>query len=172
MSSRMNEMENEGLIVIGRRIGNEWETPEEVQAVAATVDAWGKKLSLPLGLVYCGTTINWPEDVEFTPIVIGLITFSGYGDDDEPVAGQVGPESMDVSRASAIPDGFWQALADEHQVDFSGDVDVYLAAAGWTWVRLAKDGESVCGTSTEDDGFRVIPVEARTGTYEMTVGYC
>jgi hypothetical protein len=91
MSSRLNEMENEGLVVIGRVVGNEYDSPEPIEALAAAVDAWGEKLSLPLGLVYCGTTINWPDDVRYTPIVIGLVTFSGFGDDDEPVAGEVGP---------------------------------------------------------------------------------
>lgn len=58
MSSRLNEMENEGLIVIGRPVGNEWDSAEKIQAVAATVDEWAKKPSVPLGLVYCGTSIT------------------------------------------------------------------------------------------------------------------
>jgi len=142
-------------------------------AVAAAVDAWGAKLSLPLGLVYCGTTINWPDDVEFTPIVIGLITCSGFGDDDAPIAGEVGPEAMDRARADAIPEAFWQDLAEKHGVALTGDPDVYLAAAGWTWTRLERDeGDTVCSVSTEDDGYTRIPEDARGGSYLMHVGYC
>ncbi len=172
MASRMNEMENEGLVVIGRVVGNAWESPEPIQAVAATVDEWARKLSLPLGLVYCGTTINWPDDVGFTPILIGLITFSGYGDDDEPHAGEVGPSEMDLGRASAIPDEFWQDLVDKHGVELDAAVDVYLAVAGWTWARLENDGEVACDVSAEDDGYIDIPAELRSGTYDVLAGYC
>ncbi|MCB9705473.1 MAG: hypothetical protein H6711_26620 [Myxococcales bacterium] len=173
MSSRLNEMENEGLVVIGRPLLNEYDTPEPIEALAATVDAWGTKLSLPLGVVYCGTTINWPDDVQYTPIVIGLVTFSGYGDDDEPVAGDVDAKAMDLARAKAIPAEFWRALADEHGVEVPDTDDVFLAAAGWTWVALdGDDGESVCSVSTEDDGFTVIPEELRGGSYTVRVGYC
>ncbi len=173
MSSRLNEMENEGLVVIGRGVGNEYDSPEPVEALAKAVDAWGEKLSLPLGLVYCGTTINWPDDVRYTPIVIGLVTFSGFGDDDEPVAGEVEPGEMDVARAKAIPEEFWNSLREEHGVTLSASDEVYLAAAGWTWVSMGSaEGERVCSVSTEDDGYRVIPEEIRSGTWEVRVGYC
>ena len=173
MSSRLNEMENEGLVVIGRGVGNEYDSPEPVEALAKAVDAWGEKLSLPLGLVYCGTTINWPDDVKYTPIVIGLVTFSGFGDDDEPVAGEVVPSEMDIARAKAIPEEFWRCLREEHGVTLSESDDVYLAAAGWTWVSMGSvEGERVCSVSTEDDGYRVIPEEIRSGTWEVRVGYC
>ena len=173
MSSRLNEMENEGLIVQGRTVGNEWDSPEPIKAVAAKVDDWGRKLSLPLGLVYCGTTINWPDEVEFTPILIGLVTFSGHGDDDEPFAGEAGPEAMDISRGQAIPERFWNALEAEHGVQFGSELDVYLAVAGWTWTALeSDDGERVCSVSSEDDGYVVIPPEARSGRYLVQVGYC
>ena len=173
MSSRLNEMENEGLVVIGRVVGNEYDSPEPIEALAKAVDAWGEKLSLPLGLVYCGTTINWPDEVKYTPIVIGLVTFSGFGDDDEPVAGEVEPSEMDLARAKAIPEAFWNALREEHGVTLSASDEVYLAAAGWTWVSMGSaEGERVCSVSTEDDGYRVIPEEIRSGTWEVRVGYC
>lgn len=171
MSSRLNEMENEGLIVIGRPVGSEWDDCEKVQAVAAAVDAWASKLSLPLGLIYCGTTINWPDEVKYTPILIGLITFSGYGDDDEPVAGVVEPSAMQADKASKIPAEFWADLEATHGVAFSGEPDVYLACAGWTWARMEGGGHKV-STSTEDSGFRVIPEAARSATLTMKVGYC
>lgn len=173
MNSRLNETENEGLIVIGRPLGNEYDSPEPIEALAATIDAWGQRLSLPLGLVYCGTTINWPDDVQYTSIVVGLITFSGYGDDDEPVAGQLGPADMDLGRARAIPEEFWQALRDEHGVSVPDENAVYLAAAGWTWVSVdGPDGERVCSVSTEDDGYCVLPEELHQGHWSVRVGYC
>lgn len=173
MSSRLNEMENEGLVVIGRVVGNEYDSSAPIEALAAAVDAWGGKLSLPLGLVYCGTTINWPDDVKYTSIVIGLVTFSGFGDDDEPVAGEVNPSAMDIARAKAIPEEFWRCLREEHGVTLSESDDVYLAAAGWTWVSMGSaEGERVCSVSTEDDGYRVIPEALRSGTWEVRVGYC
>lgn len=170
MSSRLSE-ENEGLIVIGRPLSNDWEDCEKVKAVAAAVDAWASKLSLPLGLIYCGTTINWPEEVKYTPILIGLVTFSGYGDDDEPVAGVVEPSDMSVSEASKIPAEFWADLEATHGVAFSGEPDVYLACAGWTWARMEGGGHKV-STWAEDDGYCVVPEEARGAALTMTVGYC
>ena len=173
MSSRLNEMENEGLVVIGRPLRNEYESPEPIEALAATIDAWGQRLSLPLGLVYCGTTINWPDDVRYTSIVVGLVTFSGYGDDDEPVAGQLGPTDMDLARGTAIPEEFWQALRDEHGASLPDENEVYLAAAGWTWVSVdGPDGKRVCSVSTEDDGYCVLPEELRQGHWSVRVGYC
>ena len=173
MSSRLHETDNEGVVVIGRPLGNEYDSPDPIEALAATIDAWGQRLSLPLGLVYCGTTINWPDDVQYTPIVVGLVTFSGYGDDDDPVAGELVPADMDVGRARAIPQEFWQALRDEHGVSVPDEDDVYLAAAGWTWVSVdGPEGESVCAVSTEDDGYRVIPEALRQGNWSVRVGYC
>ena len=173
MNSRLNEMENEGLVVLGRPLGSEYDSPEPIEALAATIDAWGQRLALPLGLVYCGTTINWPDDVKYTPIVVGLITFSGYGDDDEPVAGQIGPADMDLGRARAIPAEFWQALRDEHGVSVPDEDEVLLAAAGWTWVSVTgPDGQRVCSVSTEDDGYCVLPEELRQGHWSVRVGYC
>jgi hypothetical protein len=173
MSSRLNEMENEGLVVIGRVVATEFDAPGPIEALAEAVDAWGAKLSLPLGLIYCGTTINWPDDVRYTPLVIGLVTFSGYGDDDEPIAGEVVAKEMDISAAAAIPAEFWRALEEEHSITFDGDVDVHLAAAGWTWVALDDGaGKTVCSVSTEDDGHCVIPAELRGGAWNMRVGYC
>lgn len=174
MSSSLNDMENEGLVVIGRPVASEYDSPEPIEALAAAIDAWGERLSLPLGLIYCGTTINWPDDVQYTPIVIGLVTFSGYGDDDEPVAGEVGPAEMDLARAKAIPAEFWRSLAEEHGVSFASDEDeVYLAAAGWTWVALdSATKKSACAVSTEDDGFCVIPEALRGQSFSVRVGYC
>ena len=173
MSSVLNEMENEGLVVLGRPVSNEYDTPEPIEAIAEFVDAWAAKLSLPLGLVYCGTTINWPDDVEYTPIIIGLITFNGYGDDDEPTAGEVTPEAMDLARAEAIPAEFWQALKKEHGVNVTRSDKVLLAAAGWTWVELVDAaGKRVCSVSTEDAGYCAIPSKLLDGTWSARVGYC
>lgn len=170
MPSFLNEVENEGLVVIGRVIEPEtFDSPEPIKALVATIEAEAAKHSLPLGLVYCGTTINWPDDVEFTSIVIGLVTFSGAGDDDVPLAGEVGPKAMDVSRGDAIPESFWSALEEKHNVKLEGPTEVYLAVAGWTWASLGDD--EVCA-SADHDGFTVIPEELRSEKQPMLVGYC
>lgn len=172
MPSHINELENEGIIIIGRPVETEFDTPEPIEALAQTIDELAAKHSLPLGLVYCGTTVNWPDEVELTPIVIGLVTFSGFGDDDEPLAGTVGPEHMDAARAEEIPETFWAALSDKHGVEFGGGADVLLAVGGWTWANLEKDDEHVFGVSSEDDGYLAIPEELRSQTFDMKVGYC
>lgn len=173
MASFLNRTENEGLIVVGRVVDNGWKEHEKIEAVAAAVDAWAAKLSLPLGLVYCGTTINWPnEDPSYSPILIGLVTFDGPGDDDEPIAGTVEPSQMALAQAEKIPAAFWSALEAEHGVTFSGEPNVYLAAAGWTWTRLeSPDGEKV-STSTEDDGYCEVPEALRMQPLTMKTGYC
>lgn len=165
-------MENEGLIVIGRPVDGELSDPETVQAIAATVDAWAQRTGTDLGLVWCGTTINWPDDMEFTPSIIGLITFSGFGDDDEPEAGEVTPEMLDGGRGASIPEELWSELEQEHGIAFDGETDVYLAAAGWTWVRMKPEGGKELAVSTEDDGLVKVPVEARGKSWMMRVGYC
>ena len=37
---------NEGLVVIGRVVGTEYDSPEPIEALAAVVDAWGEKLAV------------------------------------------------------------------------------------------------------------------------------
>lgn len=184
MHSRLNDMRNEGLVVIGREVKNEWADAETIRAVANTVEEWARKLSLPLGLVYCGTTINWPDDVdEFTPILVGLITFAASEEDaerfdendeevEDPVAGKLDPRAMDVSRAAEIPDEFWTAIAEQHGVEFGEGVDAHLAVAGWAWVSLRLDSETVLNVSAEDNGHRVIPLDQRGDDYEVRVGTC
>lgn len=171
MASRLNEMENEGLIVVGRPVRNEWDDCEKIKAVASAVDVWGAKLALPLGLIYCSTTINWPDEVGFTPMLIGLITFSGYGDDDEPEAGVVEPAQMSADHARKIPAEFWADLEVAHGVTFSGEPEVYLACAGWTWARMEGGGHKV-NADTEGAGYKVIPEAARGSAMTMRVGYC
>ncbi len=80
---------------------------------------------------------------------------------------------MDLARAKAIPEACWNARREELGVTLSASDEVYLAAAGWTWVSMGSaEGERVCSVSTEDDGYRVIPEEIRSGTWEVRVGYC
>lgn len=171
MTSRLNEMEYEGLVVIGRLVATTYDRPDEVEALADVVDQWAEKLSLPLGLVYCSTTVNWPDGVELASILIGLVTFSGYGGNDAAIAHDVSPDAMDISRAEAIPSAFWQALEQEHGVTFEGGVDVRLAVAGWAWARLEREG-TVCSAAAEDDGHVVIPDNLRVADCVMRVGYC
>lgn len=172
MTSRLNEMEYEGLVVIGRPVTTSYERPEDIEALAGIVDEWAEKLSLPLGLVYCSTTVNWPDGVELASILIGLITFSGYGGTNEDIAHDITAGVMDISRAESIPGDFWKVLEQDHDVEFGGGVDVRLAVAGWAWARLERAGTVVCGVSAEDDGHVVIPDELRAAECVMRVGYC
>jgi hypothetical protein len=172
VTSRLNEMEYEGLIVIGRLVATSYQRPDEVQALADVVDQWAERLSLPLGLVYCSTTMNWPDGVEFAGILIGLVTFSGYGASDAPIAHDVSPDAMDISRAESIPSELWEVLERDHEVTFEGTVDVRLAVAGWAWARLERDGAVLCGAAAEDDGYVRIPDEVRSAECVLRVGYC
>jgi hypothetical protein len=165
-------MEYEGLIVIGRPVATSYDSPDDVEALADVVDEWAKKLSLPLGLVYCNTTVNWPDGIEFASILIGLVTFSGYGATDDSIAHNVSPDAMDLSRAEAIPSDFWEVLEQEHDVGFAGGVDVRLAVAGWAWARLERDGTVLCSAAAEDDGHALIPDHLRVAECVMRVGYC
>ncbi len=80
---------------------------------------------------------------------------------------------MDVGRAKAIPEEFWSSLRETHGVTLPETDEVYLAAAGWTWVSMeSPEGDRVCSVSTEDDGYRAIPVELRQGRWAVRVGYC
>ncbi len=171
MTSRLNEMEYEGLVVVGRPVATSFGCPDDVEALAAVVDHWAEKLSLPLGLVYCSTTGNWPDGVELASILIGLITFSGYGGTNYDIAHSVSPDAMEVSRAEAIPGDFWDVLQQEHDVEFDDGVDVRLAVAGWAWARLERDGKVMCGVAAEDDGHVIIPDELRAAECVMRVGY-
>jgi hypothetical protein len=172
MTSRLNEMEYEGLVVVGRPVATSYDRAADVEALADVVDQWAEKLSLPLGLVYCGTTLSWPEGGESAGILIGLITFSGYGGTNYDIAHTVSPDAMDGSRAEAIPGEFWDVLQQEHDVEFDGEVDVRLAVAGWAWARLERDGTVKCGVAAEDDGHMIIPDELRAAECVMRVGYC
>ena len=147
MASQLCEMENNGLIGIGREVGKEFESVEEIEAAAAKADEWAKKSGLPLGFVYCGSTINWPGEFEFTPCLVGAVTFVHWGGDDEP------PSSIPASAFAkpAIPDEFWEAMAD---LELSGETKTYVAVAGWTWTSIQDgSGEQIAGVSAEDDGF-------------------
>jgi hypothetical protein len=172
MTSRLNEMEYEGLVVLGRVVATTYGSPDEVEALADVVDGWAEKLSLPLALVYCSTTMNWPDGVEYAGILIGLVTFSGFGDTDNSVAHDVGADATDLSRADAIPSAFWEELEKEHNVEFEGGVDVRLAVAGWAWARLELDGSVSCSAAAEDEGHTSIPANLRGVACVMRVGYC
>ena len=182
--SYLNESENEGLVVVGRPIESMKEH-DRIRALADAVDAWADRLSLPLALVFCGSTINWPprrgegspaphqvnDDPSHYGLLIGLVTFDGAGDDDDDVAGVVEPSAMDRQQAERIPDAFWSDLHEKHGVALANPVDVYLAAAGWTWARLEGEGQEL-QVSADDNGYCVIPEEARSEALTMKVGYC
>ena len=149
MVNYLNEMENEGLIVIGRPVDSEFESSEAIEKAAQFVSELAAKHGIPLGFVYAGTTINWPDDFEFTPSIIGLVTHVDYGSDDidgnEPL-----PRSALAPRP--IPDEVWKALSD-YGLDLDDETGTYLAVAGWTWTQISADGERIAGVSAEDEGF-------------------
>ncbi|HJK89976.1 MAG TPA: hypothetical protein RMG95_03500 [Polyangiaceae bacterium LLY-WYZ-15_(1-7)] len=149
MASHLSEMENEALIVIGRPVKTEFESVEQIEAAASAADELARKLKLPLGLVYCGTTINWPDDFEYTPCLVGLVTHVYYGDDEaEP-----GPLPAAAMAERTIPDEFWAAMK-ELGLELEGETGTYLAVAGWTWADISgPDGERIVGVSAEDDGY-------------------
>ncbi len=170
MASQLCEMENNGLIVIGREVGKEFESVEEIEAAAAKANEWAQKTGLPLGFVYCGTTINWPDEFEYTPCLVGAVTYVHWGGDDEPPS----PIPSSAFTKPAIPDEFWAAM-NELGLQLSGETKSYVAVAGWTWTSI-KDasGEHITGVAAEDNGFRAID-DLDLGSKEglqMEASYC
>jgi hypothetical protein len=173
MPSYLNETENEGLIVIGRPVRGEFESADAIQEAAAAVDALAKKHGLPLGFVYAGTTINWPDEFEYTPCLIGLVTHVDYGSDDV----ERNPLPRAALAPRAIPDEVWDALRDDHGLDLEEETGTYLAVAGWTWTSIDDaNGERIVGVSAEDDGFVRIDDEERVmrgdAPLQMRTSYC
>ncbi|MCB9603992.1 MAG: hypothetical protein R3B99_37380 [Polyangiales bacterium] len=173
MPNYLNETENEGLIVIGRVVEGEFESSDAIEAAAATVTEIGKKHGVALSFVYAGTTINWPNDFEYTPSLIGVVTHVDYGSDE-----QDGNEPLPRSAlaARAIPDAVWAELADAG-VEVSGETGTYLAVAGWTWTEINDaEGERIVGVSAEDDGYVRIDDETRVmqgdAPLTMRTSYC
>jgi hypothetical protein len=123
--------------------------------------------------VYAGTTINWPEEFEFTPCLIGLVTHVDYGSDD------VKPNPLPRSALAPreIPDEVWAALRDEHGIELEEETGTYLTVAGWTWTAIdGADGERILGVSAEDNGYVRIDSEPRLmdgdEPLQMRTSYC
>lgn len=178
--SILNEVENEGLIVLGRTVKSDDYTAEFVTKSAEAVEALAKSLGIEgVGLVYCGTTINWPGDVD-AGMVIGKITLKAApieDDEDEDeddggdedylqVVARVQPEHMDLAQVAGLNDAFWKALEEKHGIVTEGENDAYLAAAGWTYATLNED-EVVA--SAEAEGFAAIPKDFQTIGLGMSV---
>ena len=174
MPSYLNEMEKEGLIVIGRPVTGEFESAEAIEQAADFVDELATKHGLPeLGFVYAGTTGNWPEMFEYTPCIIGLVTHVDYGSDE---ADGKAPLPRAALAPRSIPDEIWNELA-EHGIDLEAETGTYLAVAGWAWTQInGADRETIVGVSAEDDGFVRIDAEERimNGDEPLTMrtSYC
>lgn len=174
MASRLNEMENEGMIVYGRPVTSEFQSTQEISELAHKLTARGKRLGLDLGLIYCGTTINWPDEFEFTPILIGVVTFSRYGDDDYKHFDDVPASAFE---RPTLPKKFW-AEVEELGVEFDGEApEFFLAVGGWTWTALhGANGERLEGVSAEDEGYIALDppalLESAGGGLKIQSSYC
>lgn len=170
MASQLCEMENNGLIVIGRTVGKEFGSVEEIEAAAAMADEWATKAGIPLGFVYCGTTINWPDEFEYTPGLVGVVTFVHWGGDEEPPS----PIPKSAFAEPSIPEEFWDAMNDLG-LELSEDTKTYLAVAGWTWTSIQDaNGGDLVGVSAEDDGYveiQELDLESKDGL-QMEASYC
>lgn len=172
MASQICEMENNGVIVIGRVVDGDFESPDEIEELAAAVDALGKKLQKNLGIVYCGTTINWPDDFEYTPIVAGIITHVHWGDDEA----EAGPLPANAVTKQTVPSELWDLIAEKGK-QVGGEDHVMLAIAGWTWASIhGNNGDRIVGTSGEDSGYVRIDDKPRimSGKEPLTIkaSYC
>lgn len=154
MPNYLNEMENEGLIVIGRPVKSEFESTDAIMAAADLVSQLASEHGIDLGFVYAGTTINWPDDFDYTPSLIGIVTHVDYGSDE--VDGNE-PLPRSALTAPPIPDEIWDAL-EAHGLEFADKTRTYLAVAGWTWTSINDaDGERIIGVSSEDDCY--VPID-------------
>ncbi|MEM9067023.1 MAG: hypothetical protein AAGE52_00915 [Myxococcota bacterium] len=167
------DMENNGLIVVGRVVETEFKNVDEIRNAARAIDEWARSNKSTAAFVYCGTTINWPDEFEFTPSLIGLVTHAHYGDD-EAVAEPV-PASAFAPQTT--PAALWKLVTEDLGLSVSGEDHTYLAIAGWTWTEInGADGERIVGVSGEDDCFTRIDTEERvmSGNEALTMrsSYC
>ena len=88
--------------------------------------------------MYCGNDDQLADDVKYTPIVIGLVTWSGFGG---RRAGRRGSRAQRDGHRAGEGDsgGVLALLREQHGVTLSETDEVYLAAAGWTWVSMGSD---------------------------------
>lgn len=173
MANHLNEMEYEGLILVGRVVQNEFESAEAIEQAADRVSELAAEHGVPLSFVYAGTTGNWPEQFEYTPCLVGIVTHVDYGsneaDGKEPL-----PRSALVPRA--IPDAVWEALR-AFGLELDGETGTYLTVAGWSWTQIRDaDGKCIVGISAEDDGY--VRIDGNTRLMEgdepltMCTSYC
>lgn len=174
MASRLNDMENEGMIVYGRPVTSTFQSTDEISELADKLTQQGRQLGIDLGLIYCGTTLNWPDDFDFTPILIGVVTFSHYGDDEGESFDDVPKSAFD---RPTLPDEFWNEMT-ALGLEFENDApEFFLTVGGWTWTSLHDaSGKSIEGISAEDDGYVAIdPVallESSGGKLKIQSSYC
>lgn len=170
--SYLCEMENVGLIVVGRLVNSEFESADAIEDAADAVATVAAKYKLPISFIYCGTTINWPDDYEYTASMVGLVTHEHYGDDEDEGA----PVPASAFEKKEIPEEFWSELSETTGMKFSGSNATYLAVAGWTWTDLSVNGERVVGADSEGSGYTKIDgndqVMNSSETLMMRASYC
>ena len=174
MADYFCEVENLGIIMTGRVVASEFESTDEIEELAAAVQALGEEHGVDLSLVYAGTTINWPDDFEWTPSLIGVVTHVDYGND-EAEGGEPLPRA--ALNAVEIPDAIWDTLA-ERGVELEESTGVFLACAGWTWTQIRDEEDNILvGVSTEDDAYVRLDEEVEglfegDGPLTMLTSYC
>ena len=175
-NSFLCENENMAAIVAGRAYVEFADSADKVYAIEKTVQAWAKKLDLPLAYVHCNTTTNWPDEPPtYDAAVIGIVSFFGHGND-EGEAQALPRGALDPKAGEKIPDEFWSALDEEHGLR-SGESGLFLAVAGWTWASIRDAaGNRLASTSAEDEGYRGLsangPLLAAEGPLEIVISYC
>ncbi len=171
--TRLYEMENVGLVVFGRVADTEFESVDAIEKAGEDVAELAKKHRVRAELIYCGTTINWPDDFEFTPVAIGIVKYESYSSDDDYGEGAEEPEVVPpaVFSADRIPQDFWTELA-ERGITANGEDRTMLAIGGWTWTELRQGDEVIASTSGEDDGCIDIAIDPSAGPIQIRSGYC
>lgn len=149
MANYLNEMENEGLIVIGRPVRTEFESSLAIKEAAQFVAKIGSENGVDLSFVYAGTTINWPDDFDYVPMIVGVVTHVDYGSDYDDDAGPLPREAL---APRTIPEKVWGALK-ECGLELDDETGTYLAVAGWTWTQIRVGEDILVGTSADGSGF-------------------
>lgn len=144
-----------GLIVCGRELKISFTSVDQIESIYKTVERVGKKHKLKLKLVYCGTTINWPdpEQIDF-PALVGIVTH-------ETVEEEFRTLPKSALSPKKIPAGVWSAL-NATGLAFSETDATYLAVMGWAAASIqVGDGKPLCSVQVDYPSYRRIDGEAK-----------
>ena len=165
-------MENQAIIVKGRLIETQFENVGAIRDTAAFVDKWAKKSGLKqLSFVYCGTTINWPDDLGYACIV-GWVLLDDIYEDDDALPQKFSRDRLTLNKE--IPEKFWTDLK-EFGISVGETEATYLTVGGWGWADLKDDDALLVRVSGEDYAFKKLDIDSLqsgSGQLSLTVGYC